>query len=88
MTETMSEGWGSAVNIPGPAHYIRQGRALCGRMMILGTPIWETNQKDGPEPRPRSQDTCRECWRRKTGWKKPAKQEIANRRPRANKPRS
>ena len=61
MSKQRTEGWGSTINIPGPAHYFRARRALCGRVLIFGQPMWEDYQDDGPEPKPRSQSTCLQC---------------------------
>ena len=61
MTERI-EGWGSLSNASA-AHYFREGRSLCGKWMAGGTPLWESNQKRGPEPT-RGSGTCKGCWKK------------------------
>lgn len=59
-----TEGWGNLSNdTSGNAHYFKDSRSLCGKWMALMTPFWESNQKRGPEPKPRT-GTCKACWKR------------------------
>lgn len=58
------EGWGSLANDrSGNAHYFRDRRSLCRSWLALGTPLWETNQERGPEPK-RGTGTCKACWKK------------------------
>lgn len=58
------EGWGALSNDrSGNSHYFRDGQSLCGKWMAWGPPRWESNQKRGPEPKPRS-GTCKACWKK------------------------
>lgn len=58
-----TEGWGSALNCGQNAHYFRKGRSLCGKYMVLGRPLWESNQSRGSEPK-RGSGTCKGCWKK------------------------
>lgn len=59
-----TEGWGSLDNFAGNAHYFRNGRSLCGRILALSEPRWERQQSRGPEPERRNSGTCKACWRK------------------------
>jgi hypothetical protein len=60
------EGWVWFLNSK-KAHYVREGRALCGRWMYLGSTFEQGNDD--------SVDNCAECRRRllKTNWREEKK---------------
>lgn len=64
MSEPRQEGWGSVDNLHGNAHYFRDGRSLCGKILAVGSPRWERQQYRGPEPQKRNSGTCKACWRK------------------------
>lgn len=56
-----TRGWG-AINNSNDAHYFVESRSLCMRWWAF-SPAWESNQRNGPEPR-RGSGTCKTCWRK------------------------
>lgn len=56
-----SEGWGGLDNVRN-AHYFRDGRSLCLKWLVFGSPRWERNQELGSVA---TKGTCKACWKKR-----------------------
>jgi len=55
-----SEGWGFLSNAK-RAHYLRDGRSLCRKWLVLSAPEWVRTQERAAAPGP---DDCKACWKK------------------------